>query len=362
MLAPFGAGHRRGAGVVDGTRPAPASGRIDRGMATARTIKLLKPGTFTDIRGTKVTFTRDDLAGIAASYDPDSDPAPLVIGHPQVDAPAYGWVGGLAFDGDHLVASPSRIAPAFAEAVDAGHYAKVSAQLYAPTHPSNPKPGGWYLQHVGFLGAQAPGVKGLGTVAFSAADDAAATTIIIDEEPAVADDTISLSEHQEQVSTLQQQIDDMTEAARLRDEQDAANARAAQHAQNVAFAEGLIAAGTLAPAAKAKVITLMDQLDAATVVSFGEGDDVLQETPLAAFRSLFDAANPVIALGEHAPASPSGAPAGGAVTVSFAAPPGYSVAPDQAALHARAREIQSADPALTFWDAFTRARTEAAAG
>lgn len=331
-------------------------------MAHARTIKLLKPGTFIDIRGTKVTFTRDDLAGIAAAYDAQSDPAPLVVGHPQVDAPAYGWVGGLALDGDHLVATPSRIAPAFAEAVEAGHYAKVSAQLYAPSHPSNPKPGAWYLQHVGFLGAQAPGVKGLGTVAFSAADDAAATTIIIDEEPPiVADDTISLSEHETQVSGLQAQIDQLQADARARDERDAETAQAAQHAQNVAFAEGLIAAGTLAPAAKAKVITLMDQLDAATVVSFGEGDDAAQETPLAAFRSLFDAAHPVIALGEHAPAAAANAPAG-AVVVSFAAPAGYSVAPDQAQLHARARELQAAEPTLSFWDAFTRARAEAAAG
>ena len=329
-------------------------------MAPAPTIRILKPGTFTDVRGTKVTFTRDDLVGLAGSYDRDADPAPLVVGHPGLDAPAYGWVGELAMDGDTLVARPSEIAPAFADAVAAGHYRKVSPQLYPPAHPGNPKPGAWYLQHVGFLGGAAPAIKGLGTVAFSQAADAA-PLVTIDQEIPMSEnpDTIALSEHESATGALQARIDQLEADARDRDDRDATAAAATRHDQNVAFAEGLIAAATLAPAAKDKVVGLMDLLDAETVVSFGEGDAAAQ-TPLAAFRSLFDAAQPVVSLGELAP--PERPAPGGTVTVSFAAPAGYTAAPDQAALHGRAKAIQAATPGMPFWDAFTQARAEAAAG
>ncbi|OYW21050.1 MAG: hypothetical protein B7Z43_11640, partial [Sphingomonas sp. 12-62-6] len=38
-----------------------------------------------------------DLAATAAAYDPAKFEAPIVVGHPALDAPAYGWVRGLAF-------------------------------------------------------------------------------------------------------------------------------------------------------------------------------------------------------------------------------------------------------------------------
>jgi len=141
-------------------------------------IAILKPGTFVDMRGTHVTFTRRDLEQVASSYDAVRDPAPLVVGHPAIDAPAYGWVGRVELVGDELRAHPSEVAPAFAEAVAAGRYRKVSPQLYPPGANANPKPGSWYLQHVGFLGGAAPAIKGLGTVAFSQAAEASAVAIV----------------------------------------------------------------------------------------------------------------------------------------------------------------------------------------
>lgn len=329
-------------------------------MASGSPIKILKPGTFTDVRGTRVTFTPADLADIASSYDAASDPAPLVVGHPTIDAPAYGWVGRVTFDGETLHAHPSDVLPAFAEAVAEGRYRKISPQLYPPGHAGNPRPGHWYLQHVGFLGGAAPAIKGLGTVSFSEDADTVAVTIAQDP-PAMTDTpaTIALSEHQAQLADLQATITRMQAAEQARAAADAEAARLARHQENVAFAEALIAAGTLAPAGRDYVIGVMDELDAVAPVAFGEGEAAVQVTPLAAFRKLFDAAHPVVALGEHAPANRTiGTPP---VVVSFAAPAGYTAAPDNAALHARARALQAANPGLTFWDAFTRARTEPAA-
>ena len=92
-----------------------------------------------------------------------------MVGYPAADAPAWGWVQSLAVDGGDLTAMPRQVDPAFAEAVAAGRYKKVSASFYQPDSPHNPVPGVYYLRHVGFLGAQPPAVKGLAPVQF--ADD-----------------------------------------------------------------------------------------------------------------------------------------------------------------------------------------------
>ena len=139
--------------------------------ATTPTIRILKPGTFASVEGTKVTFGLAELHAIADGYDPESDPAPLVIGHPKMDDPAWGWVGSLAVEDGQLVAHPATIEASFAERVRKGDYRKVSAQLYEPGNPHNPKPGQYYLKHIGFLGAHAPGVKGLGSVQFAEGDE-----------------------------------------------------------------------------------------------------------------------------------------------------------------------------------------------
>jgi hypothetical protein len=260
-------------------------------------IEIFRPGTFTSVEGVTVSYSAEDLAGIAGAYDPALFDAPLVVGHPALDDPAYGWVDRLEMDGDRLVAVPRDVVPAFADLVAAKQYKKVSAQLYPANHPANPVPGKTYLKHVGFLGAAAPAVKGLRSVSFSEEQVAGTITIDIPEPPkesAVAEDqTQSFAEMGEELKRLKQQIVD-------RDARDAANTKTSRHAANLSFVEGLIGAVKLAPAAKAKVVGLLDELDQLTIASFGEGDAKVEMTPAAAFRSLFDGAQPVVSLGEHA--------------------------------------------------------------
>lgn len=136
----------------------------------APTITILKTGTFTDSSGQVVTFSDADLRDVVASYDSGNYPAPLVIGHPNMDDPAYGWVKALNLANGRVQATAEKLEPTFAESVRAGRYRNVSASLYPAGHPGNPKPGRWYLKHVGFLGAAAPAIKGLGQVAFGADD------------------------------------------------------------------------------------------------------------------------------------------------------------------------------------------------
>lgn len=134
-------------------------------------LQIFKAGRHVAMCGTAIEFSARDLDGIVASYDPKVHEAPLVVGHPTHDAPAYGWVKALVRKGDALEADPDQVNPAFAEAVKAGSFKKVSASFYRPDSPNNPKPGSYYLRHVGFLGAQPPAVKGLRQIAFGDADD-----------------------------------------------------------------------------------------------------------------------------------------------------------------------------------------------
>ena len=130
-------------------------------------IEIFRGGTHTDMRGTTLAFGESEIADIAAAYDPALSEAPIVIGHPRTDAPAYGWVKALSARGDRLYAEPDQVDAAFAELVESGRYKKVSACFYRPAAPANPKPGAYYLRHVGFLGAQPPAVKGLAPVEFA---------------------------------------------------------------------------------------------------------------------------------------------------------------------------------------------------
>jgi hypothetical protein len=141
-------------------------------MNAAKPLHIFRAGKHTDANGRQVEITPEDLQASAAAYDVSLHEAPIVIGHPAADAPAYGWVEGLAANGDDLSARPHQIDAAFAEMVGSGKFKKISASFYHPQAATNPKPGTWYLRHVGFLGAQPPAVKGLRAVSFADADDA----------------------------------------------------------------------------------------------------------------------------------------------------------------------------------------------
>lgn len=133
-------------------------------------IHIFRAGRHTANSGVTLDFSDAQLLDAAAVYDPGVHEAPLVVGHPQVNAPAYGWVSGLSYADEGLSAHPAQVDPEFAEMVRNGRFKKVSASFYLPDAPANPKPGHLYLRHVGFLGAAAPAVKGLKQAEFSADD------------------------------------------------------------------------------------------------------------------------------------------------------------------------------------------------
>ena len=122
--------------------------------------EIFKTGTHTSDKDITKDYTLDDLNFIANSYDPAEDEAPLVIGHPVDNSPAYGWVKSLevTVDGKLLAESPDeKIHPFLLNSLKQGTIKKRSISL---------TPEG-KLRHVGFLGGAAPSVKGLADIQFS---------------------------------------------------------------------------------------------------------------------------------------------------------------------------------------------------
>ena len=123
-------------------------------------IDICRAGTWRDMQGRAVSLDRDRLDRIIAAHAA-ADPAPIVVGHPEADAPAYAWVATLRRVGDRLQATLRDIAPAFREAVETGRYSGRSIALQGDT-----------LRHVGFLGGRAPAVPGLAPTRFASEPEA----------------------------------------------------------------------------------------------------------------------------------------------------------------------------------------------
>jgi plastocyanin len=238
-------------------------------------LHIFKPGTHTAQCGTTVNFTETDLAATVAAYNPTLHEAPLVIGHPQHDAPAAGWVKSLTATAQGLIAETQQIDVTFAEQIAKGSYKKISASFYHPTAPNNPVPGVYYLRHVGFLGAQPPAVKGLrpielaegepGVIHFSEAVQQAPIAPVI---PVTDPHTTALQAENHRLKTELAQRDQAARAA----------AQQTIHTASVAYAEQLVAAG-MKPLHVPVVIAALDAAQSgATPLEFGEGD---QRQPLS---------------------------------------------------------------------------------
>ncbi len=123
-------------------------------------VEVFRAGEQTDSTGRTRNWNSSDLEEIVNNYNAKTHEAPIVIGHPKENAPAFGWVEGLKTDGKVLFAKFKQLVPEFVNAVKNGMYKKRSISLYPDLT----------LRHVGFLGAIPPAVKGLADIKFTEKD------------------------------------------------------------------------------------------------------------------------------------------------------------------------------------------------
>lgn len=237
---------------------------------------VFRCGTHTDHSGIQRTISAADIDRAIAAYEPGS--APLVVGHPRLSAPAYGWVAEFRRLGDLVQAKASQVAPEFAEAVRAGRWKKRSI-AFGPDMT---------FRHVGFLGAAAPAIKGLRDIVF--ADEEAfmeienvegqqpqAETAAVQAEPAAAEQKDGREEAQEdtsQLNALQSELKDVkSQLLRVIEAYESERAKN-RRAEFAAYVGGLVNEGRLHREAQSQVIEFMDALQASAGggAEFAEGD------------------------------------------------------------------------------------------
>lgn len=355
---------------------------------TAR-IEVFRPGTFSPMQGGSLSFSNADLKAIADAYAPDTAPAPIVVGHPSTDAPAFGWADSFEFDAteERLYANLSDIDAEFAAAVQAGRYKKVSLSFFPPDHSANPVPGSWYPKHVGFLGGAAPAVSGLKNAQFSITSDEAITFTadfgewgfertarmfqgireffiekfgLEDADKAIPayeiewlDDTeieksprafaapktkIPPEPKKEAIVPTDPKPADPQKEADFAAREAKLNEREAKiaHDQNVSFADELVTEGRLLPASKDKVVAILDALPADASVSFAEGEAKL--SPADAVRAVLKEQPKAVSFGKLDLPD-----AGSEQTATFASD-GNSVDPAQLEIHQKALAYQNKHP------------------
>ena len=285
-------------------------------------IEIFRAGNHTDDSGTVHNFSQADVAGMVTAYDPKLREAPLTIGHPEHNLPAYGWVSGLAVNGAGALAmNTHQVVQQFAEMVAAKLFKKRSASFYPPSHPNNPMPGKWYLRHVAFLGAQPPAIAGLadfaagpneGAVNFSESSDPVAPFIQPVPEPTPEQLRMSKELQDQLAAANAKQVETDAALAAAKAATEHANAKLAQFAESalasrtagfVAFAEAQLKVGILLPKEKAPALACMGVLADAKPVSFSEGGAVKTIAPVEWFKSFIESRKPVVNFGEHAPGS-----------------------------------------------------------
>lgn len=377
---------------------------------TLPAIEAFRAGRHTDMHGNVVEITRAELQASARAYDPAVFAAPMVIGHPTTEAPAFGWLKKLTVnDSDTLIADDhTDVHPEFASLVLAKSYPKTSISFFRPAAKDNPVPGVWYPRHLGFLGATQPALNLKPVVAFSAdesqyvtfgAYDAmtlanlfrsvknflltkftADSVAINDALPEYSLNDLQMgaardiAEHQakqdqsplnyaaQQALAATQTKDDAMSAEQLKAAQDAVAAEktradnaVAQLAQTeararavsfAATAAALVTEGRLHPDEVENYVAFMAQPDDAQTVSFSAPDGTAKTFNAREFMANF--------IKRRAPLVElkeiAKGKAAGTTTVAFSAPSDLAVSADRADLHARATAL-AAENKLSYVDA-----------
>jgi hypothetical protein len=120
-----------------------------------RRFPVFRVGTHRDSEGNERTWTSADLDRMVSAYDPAHHEAPIVIGHPKDNSPAFGWIRGLKRE-DGTIYAAADLLPEFDEMVKKGLFKKRSISVYEDGT----------LRHIGFLGAKPPAIKGLPDIRF----------------------------------------------------------------------------------------------------------------------------------------------------------------------------------------------------
>lgn len=359
-------------------------------------------GRQVDSQGREHEFTTAELDSVVANFEPAT--VPMVIGHPKTTAPAYGWLSAVKREGNKLFAQASDVISEFEEAVKKKMFPKRSisivpdgnggfrlrhlgwlgavppavkglADLQFQSDDSDALEfvetvDGWDVGHgFGRIGRVLRGLRDwlIETTSIEAADrilpDYDITSINELAERmrhsahgegnaySQAPDGSAAGQPNPKPKETDTMPDEKTyteeEVAALRARLEAAEAAqttlAQQHAYQQRLAEATtlvqaaVQAGTVTPAAAQGMADFMAALPDGdgSAFEYAEGDGKASKTPAAFFKALLAQAKPVMQFGTR-----EDDPANGATVRDFAAPDGFAVDDERAALHGKALQYQ----------------------
>jgi hypothetical protein len=250
-------------------------------------IEIFRSGTHKDSSGYEKTWTENDLETIASKYDPTKFEAPLVVGHPKDNSPAYGWVESLKREGVKLLAKVKPTVQEFIDAVRQGLYKKVSVSLYPDMS----------LRHIGFLGGAAPAIKDLQAVQFKegkfSSYESDLPEVKVEEKENKKTEVFVMDEKEfraleEKVNTLTVSLEETVKADSAKSEEIKTLQTELGKAQGElrkskfeSFCDGLMKEGKLTPAQRTQAIDFMEILHGTGEHEFSEGG---KKSSLEAFK------------------------------------------------------------------------------
>jgi len=295
-------------------------------------------------------ITASDIASVAAGYDPERNPGPVVMGHPEPghdhSAPAFGAVSALRADGNKLFGTVKNLAQEVVDGVKQSRILNRSVGFWHPAHPSNPTPGKLSFRHLGLLGGSPPAIPGMEPLRFGASDQletpgAPEEAIIFaaPSEPSVSDvlanpelmdgiaaavaaklkpeapknkELSAMTEEeikaaQDQMAADEKALEEREAAIAAKETQFAADeearAKAAQETretENTKFAADLVDAGKFPPGHKDDLATILNALPVETLQFSGDN----KTDPASALKAILNGADAVINFSAVSPSGP----------------------------------------------------------
>jgi hypothetical protein len=242
-------------------------------------------------------FTKAEVEELAKNYDPSFCEAPITLDHEQ-KGPAYGWVENLKEDGGVLKATFKNLSDDLKEFVNQGKYKKISIEIYRELEGKKP-----YLKAVSFLGASIPQVKGMKAVEFKEGEsdtyifetaieggeeddsDTESLKATIDDLTKQVADFKEKAKKNTEIKDLKSQVKDLTiQLAKFRDDA-AGKDELAKELKDIKdnlrtkdfneFIDKQIETGTLTPAQKDAVFTILCDLD--NVKKFDDASNSIED-------------------------------------------------------------------------------------
>lgn len=223
--------------------------------------QIFSAGKHTDSKGNTKEWTTEDLDKIVYQFENVHKNAPICVGHPQTNSPAYGWLDNVKRIGNGLYCTFKDVQDEFKTAVNKGLFKNRSISLDKDLN----------IRHLAFLGGQAPAVKGLEQFCFESQENDTVVEFSDYEDISIEDD-IQKKERNEKLET-----EELKEQLKAKDEEIAKLKREAdeqKQAQKIKefedFADNAIANGNILPKHKESIVNILNACDTAGTFNFAD--------------------------------------------------------------------------------------------